>query len=153
MVFEHVGSIPVVALRPVRRWYSQGMPHAVSDNRNVSDLIRQAFTTRDLSAFGALLNDDVSWGDVGDPMGCRNRSDVLAAFGQLLQKGVEGTIAELVPGTAGILCELRLKWPKNDPRAWDRSLFHVYLVNGGLIYNIQRHDDRDSAAEAAGLAR
>jgi hypothetical protein len=94
----------------------------------------------------------VTWGDVGHPRGCRNRSDVLATFGQLLNTGVDGRITELKTGTAGILCGLTVEWPEGDPRAADSSsLFQVYMVWDGQIYQIRRFDDREFAAEAAGL--
>ncbi|HEY5304943.1 MAG TPA: hypothetical protein VIJ86_12950 [Acidimicrobiales bacterium] len=35
----------------------------------VTDRVRDARSTRDLDAFGALLSDDVPWGDVQRPRG------------------------------------------------------------------------------------
>lgn len=118
---------------------------------SLADRVRLALTTHDLDAFGALLTDDVRWGDGDEPRACRNRSDVLGTFSQFLNKGVNGHITELGTGTAGILCGLTVDWPDSDPRSCDRNLFHVYLVRDGLISEIQRYDDRASAANAAGV--
>jgi ketosteroid isomerase-like protein len=128
------------------------MPQTASDDRSLADQVRRAFNTHDLDTFGALLSHDVRWGDADHPRGCRNRSDVLATFARLLDSGVDGSITELVTGTDGILCALRVEWPTDDPRAWDRSLYHVYLVRDGRICEIQRYDDRASAAGAAGVS-
>jgi hypothetical protein len=73
----------------------------VGDHNPLADRVRKAFATRDLEAFGVLLTDDVRWGDVDHPRGCRNRSDVLATFSRLMTSGVEGAITELVTGTEG----------------------------------------------------
>jgi ketosteroid isomerase-like protein len=127
------------------------MIETTNNVESLAEKVRQSLTTHDLDAFGALLTDDVSWGDVGHPRGCRNRSDVLATFGQLLNKGVDGHITELETGPSGILCGLTVDWPDGDPRSADTSLFHVYIVRDGQICEIRRYDDRDSAAEAAGL--
>lgn len=128
------------------------MTQTVGSDLPLAEKVRQALTAHDLDAFGSLLSDDVTWGDVGHPRGCRNRSDVLATFGQLLNKGVDGRITELKTGTAGILCGLTVEWPEGDPRASDSSsLFHVYMVRDGQIYQIRRFDDREFAAETAGL--
>lgn len=115
-------------------------------------MIRRAFTDHDLEAFGALLSDDVTWGEVGDPRGCRNRSEVLDTLGRLLGTGVGMQITELATGGGGILCGLGLRWPQGHPRAADTQLFQVYIVRKGRISEIRRYDDRDSAALAAGVA-
>jgi len=121
------------------------MTQTVGSDLPLAEKVRQALTAHDLDAFGALLSDDVTWGDVGHPRGCRNRSDVLATFGQLLNKGVDGRITELKTGTTGILCGLGVAWPEGDPRETETSLFH------DRIYQIRRYDERESAAEAAGV--
>ena len=130
-----------------------GMTQTVGSDLPLAEKVRRALVSHDLQAFGALLSDDVTWGDVGHPRGCRNRSDVLATFGQLLDKGVDGRITELEAGTAGILCGLTVDWAEGDPRASDSSiLFHVYIVRDCQICQIRRYDDRDSAARAAGVS-
>lgn len=121
------------------------------DDGPIAEGLRRAYETRDLSLLAALLADDVRWGDVNHPRGCRTRGDVLATFGALMADGVDGEIAELVEGDNGLLCRLEVHWPDPTARPDDRELFHKYLVRDGLIAEIQRYDDRPSAAHAAGV--
>jgi ketosteroid isomerase-like protein len=141
---------PVLMTR-TSSWYNQGMPGTVDDTADLADRLRAALTARDLDAFGMLLSDDVRWGSDDHPRKCRSRSDVLATFARLMSEGAEGAITELAVGTDGILCGLAVAWPTPSQHPDDRNLFHVYLVRDGRIVEIQRYDDRDSAAEAAGI--
>jgi ketosteroid isomerase-like protein len=127
------------------------MTRNVHDTDDLADRLRAALGSRDLDAFGTLLSDDVRWGSDDHPRACRNRSDVLATFDRLMSEGAEGAITELAVGTEGILCGLAVSWPTPSQHPDDRKLFHAYLVRGGRIVEIQRYDDRDSAAEAAGI--
>ena len=122
------------------------------DNTELAQQVRSALETRDLDGFGALLSDDVRWGDDDQPRSCRNRSEVMATFGALMDRGVQGQITELATGRNGILCGLAVAWPTAEEHPDDRNLFHVYLVRDGRIAEIQRYDDRKSAAVAAGIA-
>lgn len=119
--------------------------------RPLAERVRHALSTRDLDAFGALLSDDVTWGDVQHPRGCRNRRDVLATFERVMDAGVTGDITELSTGARGILVGLEVHWPVGSPREDETSLFHVYLVVDDQIVAIHRYDDRPSAADAAGI--
>lgn len=63
-----------------------------------------------------------------------------------------GRITELKTGTAGILCGLTVEWTEGDSRAEDSlSLFCVYVVRKGQIYQIRRFGDREFVAEAASI--
>jgi ketosteroid isomerase-like protein len=115
------------------------------------DQVRSALTSRDLDAFGALLTDDVRWGDENHPRGCKNRAEVLKTFARGMSEGMNGTVRELESGSNGILCRLSMSWPEGHPRADDVDIVHVYLVRDGHIFQILRFFDRDSAARAAGL--
>ena len=119
---------------------------------SLTDQVRNALTERDLEAFGALLSDDVRWGDEKHPRGCRIRSEVLATFARALSAGLDGAVIEIKSGTKGIFCELSVTWPVENPRSHHANLFHVYLVKDGEIFQILRFFDRDSAALAAGLS-
>ena len=114
--------------------------------------VRVAFVERDLDAFGALLSDDVRWGDDNHPRRCRSRSDVVATFQRVMAEGAEADIAEVTAGTKGILCGLSVRSLGTERRSQERMLFHVYVVRDNEIIEIQRFDDRDSAARAAGVA-
>jgi ketosteroid isomerase-like protein len=127
------------------------MQETVHDNADLVERVRNALSARDLDAFGTLLSDDVRWGADDLPGRCRSRADVLATFGQLMGKGVQGVITELAAGADGILCGLAVTWPTPGDHPDDRHLFHVYLVRDGRIVEIRRYDDRESAAAAAGV--
>lgn len=115
------------------------------------DQVRDALAARDLETFGALLTDDVRWGDENHPRGCRNRAEVLKTFSRGMSEGLDGTVSELESGSNGILCRLSVTWPEDHPRSDDVDIFHVYLVRDEHIFHILRFFDRDSAALAAGL--
>lgn len=117
-------------------WDNRGMPGAVHDPDDLTERVRAACTTRDLHAFGALLSDDVRWGDDDHPRRCRTRSDVLATFRRLMDDGVEADITELVAGTNGLLCGLAVKWPTPGGHPSGRTLFHVYLVRDHHIVEV-----------------
>jgi ketosteroid isomerase-like protein len=127
------------------------MTEPIGDAASIARQIRQAYSTRNLDVLAPLLAEDVTWGDPGHPRGCRNRSDVLATYSRLMSEGVDGEITELSHGTTGLLCGLAAHWP--DPAGKpERNVFHVYRIQDGLITRIDRFDDRESAAEAAGVA-
>jgi ketosteroid isomerase-like protein len=115
------------------------------------DQVRDALNSRDLEAFGALLTDDVRWGDEKHPRSCKNRADVLRTFARGMSEGMDGTVSELGSGSDGILCRLSMSWPEGHPRSENVDVFHVYLVRDERIFQILRFFDRDSAARAAGL--
>jgi ketosteroid isomerase-like protein len=128
------------------------MTEPVDDGSPIAEQIRRAYSTRDLGVLAPLLADDVTWGDPDHPRGCRSRSDVLATFSRVMADGVDGEITELSQGSDGLLCGLTVRWPDEHPRSDDQgALFHVYRLREGLITRIEPYDDRDSAAEAAGI--
>jgi ketosteroid isomerase-like protein len=127
------------------------MTHRLHDDSSLAQRLSLALASRNLDALGALFSDDVTWGDVTHPRGCRNRTDVLATFSRLLDFGVSGNITELATGSRGILVGLEVTWPEDSPRESDTSLFQVYLVRDDKIVEIRRFDDRTSAARVAGL--
>lgn len=112
--------------------------------------LRTAIVARDLAAFGALLAEDVRWGDDDNPRACRNRDQVLETFTRILGQGAHADISELTEGPLGVLCALEVRWPEEADRPGDRRLYHTYLVRDGRISEIRRYDDRASAAEAVG---
>lgn len=120
-----------------------------TDDCSLLDQIQEAFAKRDLRLLAALLTDDVRWGDDDHPRRCRNRADVLGTFSRLMDEGVEGDIVRLVRGDRGVLCELSVRWPEG--MAGRTSVWQVYLLADDKIAEIRGYDDRQSAAEAAGV--
>jgi len=123
-----------------------------SDTEVLTEKVRAAFAEHDFEAFGALLSDDVRWGDDDNPRRCRNRKQVLATFASALARGMDGAIGEIVPGTKGILCRLDIEQPPQDRQRIPEPLYHVYLVKESHIFVIEPHHDRASAARAAGVS-
>ena len=115
----------------------------------LAERVRVALESRDVAAFGALMADDARWGDDDAPNRCRSRADVTETLARGLAAGGDAEILELVTGTDGILCALRVRWPGQPVEG---ILYHVYLVSAGRIVEIRRFDDRASALEAAGAA-
>lgn len=127
------------------------MTQANGRDLTLAEKVREALDAHDIAAFSGLLHEDVTWGDTNDPRGCRDRSEVLATFSHLLSKGVDGHVTLVETGSAGVLCGLSVQWPEGDPRELDRRMYHVYIVQGGRIVEIQRHDEYAAAARAAGI--
>jgi hypothetical protein len=114
---------------------------------DVAEILTSAFAEKDMDALGRLLADDAHWGDDDHPNKCRSRSDVLATFNRLLGEGVDGTVTETIVGPGGVAVLLHVQWP-NPGDGRGVNFYQAYLVRGGLVTEIQRHDDRKSAAEA-----
>lgn len=127
------------------------MPQTTGAESSLSVRLHQALLTRNLEALGALVVDNVRWGDDEHPRRCRNRSEVLATFARGMDDGADAEIMEFRPGTRGILCGFVVKWPDGAERSPERLLYHVYLVKEDRIVEIQSYEDRESAAEAAGM--
>jgi hypothetical protein len=127
------------------------MAKVSGDTEVLAQKVRVAFAAHDFEAFGALLSDDVRWGDDENPRSCQNRKQVLATFASGLARGMDGTIGEIVPGTKGVLCRLDIDQSPQDRRRIAEPLYHVYFVKESQIYVIEPHHDRASAARAAGV--
>ncbi len=72
---------------------------------------------------------------------------MIATFNRLLGEGVEGTVTEAITGPCGVAVLLHVEWP-NPGEGRGVNVFQSYIVSGGLVTEIQRHDDRHSAVAA-----
>lgn len=124
----------------------------MTEPRDLAERIGAAYGQADLDAFGALLADDVRWGDDDLPRRCRGRADVLRTFAQLLGSGVSADVVGVESGPLGVLCRLRVRWPDPADRARGTEFLHVLMVRDGRITEIRRYDDARSATEAIGAA-
>jgi ketosteroid isomerase-like protein len=115
---------------------------------SLADRLRAALNTANLDDFAHLLSENVTWGDVNDPRGCRNRAEVLAIFRRNLVEGASASIDELVSGTRGILVVLGVTWPPHSRHGEHQMVHQVYFVSDGLITEIRGFDDRDTAIRA-----
>lgn len=116
------------------------------------DRIRAAYQASDLQALGALLAEDVRWGDDDHPNRCRSRADVLSTFERWTGTGVSAQILDTRSGPQGVLCRLRVDWADPADRPRGATFIHVFLVRDGLITEIRRYDDEASATAAIDAA-
>ena len=116
----------------------------------VAALLRAAFETQDLSSFGALLADDVWWGDDDRPPRCRGRSRVLATFSRLVEQRVETTVTDITVGPFGLVAIMQARWADTLETRAEAALYHAYLIRGGLVTQISRYEAFDAALEAIG---
>jgi hypothetical protein len=116
----------------------------------LAEKITAAYSTVDLAGFGALLADDVRWGDDGYPRACRNREDVMRTFGEFASSGVRADVVEVHTGPRGVACRLHVNWPERSDRGRGVDFFHVFMLRQGLVGEIRRYDDADSARAAIG---
>lgn len=130
----------------------QAVAVAETVDKSLAERLRAVFVTHDLELVGTPLADDFRWGDDEHPRRCRGRSDVLGAFSRLMGVGVVADITEMATGTSGLLCHLRVTFPKGVRGLGDHDLFQVYTVSDDRITEIQRFNDRHSAIEAAGVS-
>ena len=117
----------------------------------VATLLRAAFETGDLTSFGALLADDVWWGDDDRPPRCRGRSDVLATFSRLVGQGVQTTVSDIAVGPFGLVAIMQARWVNTRDTRTESALYHAYLIRGGLVTQISRYEALDAALEAIGV--
>ncbi len=113
----------------------------------IAETLTAAFAAKDMDAFGTILAEDARWGDDDHPNRCRSRSDVIGNFTRLLGEGVDGSVTETVVGRGGVAVVLHVEWPNpGDGRRAD--IYQSYVVTGGLVTEIQGHDDRKAAIRA-----
>jgi hypothetical protein len=113
----------------------------------VAQHLRDAFGTHDLDQFGAMLADDVLWGD-DEGRCCRGRADVLATFSRLLGQNIDTDLADIVVGRSGVLAVMQAHWSDERQTRSEAALFHVYFLHDGLVAKIGRYNDRATALAA-----
>ncbi|MHB8827487.1 MAG: nuclear transport factor 2 family protein [Acidimicrobiales bacterium] len=121
------------------------------DHRSLAERLRAALDDGDLPSLGALLHDDVTWGENDTPRGCRNRDDVLRTLDKLRASGVRARVAEVADGPTGIMCHLRVDWPDASDDIDNTDIFQVYLLRGGFIGEIRGCESRNDALILSGI--
>ena len=118
----------------------------------VADRLRAAFASRDVAAFGALLDPNVRWGGAEEtPETCHTRAEVLNRFADMLSSGVEAEVIEATPGHDAVLLGLRVRRPVGGGAAREHRVYQVMRLRRGLIADIRGYPDRAAAAAEAGL--
>ena len=122
-----------------------------ADVDRVARLLHAAFEQHDHGSFGALLAEDVWWGDDRRPYVCRGRSDVLATFSRLVGQGIETKVTEIIISAVGIVAVMQARWTDTRSTRTEAALYHAYRVRNGFITQIGRYEARDAALDAIGL--
>ncbi len=113
---------------------------------NFTARLRSALESGDLDAYGALLADDVRWGDT-----CNNRADVLRHLERMRAAGMQSTLRECSAGDNAVLVGFNVSEPSHEGATRERSVFQVLRLREGLIVDIAGYPSRTEAAEHAGL--
>lgn len=123
---------------------------AETTNDRLAKQIYRSFEMRDVEAFGALLADDVRWGDDLNPKKCRGRQDVVATFQRLLDNGIDGKIIYAISTPNGVVCKLEVN-SQIEAGEHFRRLYHFYQITKGMITEIMPFENRTEVERAAGL--
>ena len=107
----------------------------------------------DLSAFGDLLDPDVSWGAPDDPVsGCHNRDQVIAWYNRARAQGMEGRVCEVAAGADALLVGTEVRGTQEaDDAGGTVERWQVLKIRDGKVYDIRGYTDRHEAATQAGV--
>ena len=112
--------------------------------------LRDALEGHDLDALASLMSPVVTWGDVNDSRGCRDRSEVVATFARLRDAGVRARVNDVITGPRGVLVNLSVHWPVGADPSPTSTVHQVYMVNKGVIVEVVGFDDPVTALDAIG---
>jgi hypothetical protein len=101
-------------------------------------VVRDAFSTRDLSAFGAVLAEGVRWYGSGPGGGCRGRDEVLATLRERFADAPPQLREARLVGDRAVL---RIALPCDDD---EQHWFVLALDEHGLIGELQRYSSKSS---------
>jgi hypothetical protein len=84
--------------------------HHPTDTEIVAAQLRVALESGNLTAYGAVLDDNVRWGGEEDtPETCHSRTHVLDRLARQRANGLETQVIEIVPCDGAVLLGLRVK--------------------------------------------
>lgn len=128
------------------------MPQETNAAEAVAARLPAAFASRDLAAYGALLDPNVRWGGAEDtPETCHSSSEVLSRLAEMINSGMHAQVIEATPGAGAVLLGLRLRHPVRGGFAREHRLYQVLRLRGGLISDIRAYPSRAAAAAEAGV--
>jgi anti-anti-sigma factor len=114
----------------------------------IATRIAEAFSTADVGLLGGVLAENAIFGRDDSDSTYGGRSEILAAFGEVRKRGVNADIVEMNIGRCGVACQLEVERLADDVGAQRYSVYNVYFVDDGLITEIQRFEERESALSA-----
>jgi ketosteroid isomerase-like protein len=118
----------------------------------ITERIKVAFESADLTAIGDLLDPDVRWGTSDDPVpSCQNRGQVLAWYQRGRKAGVRARVTEIVAHGNKILVGLKVVGNlAAGEQGGEVDRWQVLTVADGRIVDIRGFDERSAAASRAG---
>jgi anti-sigma B factor antagonist len=113
----------------------------------IAGQIAAAFATTNLDLLTAILADNATWDYDNRHDACRTRDEIVATFRELQAAGVDARVVEMRIGRGGVACHLQIVWPEATTGRRD-SVYQVYLVDDGLVTQIQGFQERELALSA-----
>jgi len=123
------------------------MVEASKSTDDVAHELRLALETADLSMFGELLDDNVTWGppDV-EPAPCQNRQQVLAWYQRARASGARATISEVdVIGSRILVGLVTRGTPDARDRGGHATRWQIYSVREGRVVDIVGFEQKTEA--------
>ncbi len=114
--------------------------------------VRVALEAADLSAFGHLLDPNVTWGAPGARRPtCQNRDQVLSWYRRGKESGSEARVSEVAVHGDRILVEMTVRNTQAaDERGGAALRWQVLSVRDGRVVDIVGFDDRTEAVARVG---
>jgi hypothetical protein len=130
------------------------MPSNVNSPDELAERLRTALESSDLAAFGELLDPNARWGPRDSPaIGCQSRDQVLAWWKRAQDEGMRARVTEVHQVRDRLLVGLKVSGTRAASERGDEAdRWQVLTVSGGRVVDIRGFDDRDEAAECAGLS-
>jgi anti-sigma B factor antagonist len=113
----------------------------------IAGQIAAAYATANLDLFTAILADNATWDYDNQHDARRTRDEIMATFSELHAIGVDARVVEMRIGRGGVACHLQIVWPEATIGRRD-SVYQVYLVDNGLVTEIQGFHERELALSA-----
>jgi uncharacterized glyoxalase superfamily protein PhnB/ketosteroid isomerase-like protein len=130
------------------------MTHSQSsaDTEAVARRVRAAFESRDLAAYGALLDDNVRWGGETDtPETCHTRAEVLERLASQRAAGVDTQLLEAVAAPDAVIVGFNVTRPVRGGYARGRTVYQVLKVRNQQVTDIRGFASRAEAETQAGI--
>jgi ketosteroid isomerase-like protein len=129
-----------------------GRMHVHRETQVAAARLRAVLEAGDLSAFGALLDDNVRWGGPEDtPETCHTRTEVLNRLRQQREAGVEMQVLEVTAGHDGVVAGFQIKQPVQGGFVREFTRYQVLEVRSERIVTISGYPTREEAAARAGV--